>query len=59
MRKSEASNRELERCRWEQLECEAIMIDGPAWLAAIWWADWEAEAFLIRAQAQCVTSRPA
>ena len=46
---------ELERCRQEQLECEAIMTDGPAWLAAIW----EAEAFLIRAQAQCVTSRPA
>lgn len=50
---------ELERYRQEQLECEAIMIDGPAWLAAIWWADWEAEAFLIRAQAQCATSRPA
>jgi hypothetical protein len=41
----------LERCRAEQAEIEARGPEAPhGWLAALGWADWEAEKHLIEAE---------
>ena len=41
---------EVARCHREQAEIEALGPNSPAWLAALGWADWEAEKFLIEGE---------
>lgn len=47
-------NSELARCKAEQRDIEST--EGPAWLKALGWADWEAEKELIRRESAPVAA---